>query len=116
MDSHSSGENGAYRGRIVVIEYRLIQQDLTALFETSGYEVKVLGADELKVGPFRTLCREWKPDLLVSINYSPDLALLATFVRVPYVSWTIDPLPAGRMAVRNGTEQASCLLFCHRDE
>jgi spore maturation protein CgeB len=61
------------------------------------------------------LCREWDPDLLVGINYSPDLALLATFVRVPYVSWTIDPLPAGRMAVRNGTEQGSCLLFCHRE-
>ncbi len=114
MDSQSAGDQGQSRGRIVVIEYRLIQQDLTQLFESAGFEVKVLGAAELKVGPFRALCREWKPDLLLSINYSPDLALLATFVRVPYVSWTIDPLPAGRMAVRNGTEQGSCLLFCHR--
>lgn len=114
MSSTSSVQKIDSRGRIVVIEYRLIQKDLTALFEAAGFEVKVLAVSELKVGPFRAMCREWNPDLLISINHSPDLALLATFVRKPYLSWTIDPLPAGRMAVRNGTELASCLLFCHR--
>jgi len=115
MSSTSSIQHTDTRGRIVVIEYRLIQKDLVALFERSGFEVKVLPAAELKVGPFRSMCREWNPDLIISINYSPDLALLATFVRKPYLSWTIDPLPAGRMAVRNGTELASCMVFSHRE-
>lgn len=114
MSSTSSVDEIGSRGRIVVIEYRLIQKDLAALFEAAGFEVKVLPVSDLKVGPFRAMCREWNPDLLISINYSPDLALLATFVRTPYLSWTIDPLPAGRMAVRNGTELGSCILFSHR--
>ena len=114
MTSTPAAHQKDSRGRIVVIEYRLIQKDLAALLEAEGFEVKVLPPAELKVGPFRAMCREWNPDLLISINYSPDLALLATFVRKPYLSWTIDPLPAGRMAVRNGTELASCMVFSHR--
>ena len=69
---------------------------------------------EINVETFQRFCRTLNPTFLLSINFSPELALLCTRHGVPYVSWTIDPLPSSRLRLLPGTDPSLCLAFGHR--
>jgi hypothetical protein len=68
----------------------------------------------LSVAKFRHACAELRPHLVLSINYAPPLGLLCSLEGVPYVSWSIDPLPAARQQMLPGTNAELCLCFMHR--
>jgi len=102
------------RGRVVVVDYRLLVGDLVRLFEQAGFAVQVLDPATLTIDRFRQACRDFAPQLAFAVNFSPEVAWLSTCSGLPYVSWTIDPLPAGRLRVRAGTVTDLCLTFAHR--
>lgn len=114
MVVENSGLDSQYRGRVLLVEHPRLQPELARLFAEAGFEIRILQQVDLKVGPFRAICHEWQPSLVVGVNYDADLALLCTFGHVPYVSWSIESLPSSHMAVRNGTELSSSILFTHR--
>jgi spore maturation protein CgeB len=62
---------------------------------------------------FNAACDAHHPQWLFSINFSPEIAYLCSSRGLPYVSWTIDPLPSKRLELIGGTNTASCLAFAH---
>lgn len=94
-----------------MVRYRLVQEDLACLFEKSGYGVIRMDPAHIQVEFFREVCATRRPKLLFSVNYSPGLALLASMCELPYVSWTVDPLPEKRLAVRTGTQADQVMTF-----
>ncbi len=102
------------RGRVLAVHNKLFINDLAGLLEDEGFAVRMVDPADIKVDTFRQLCKTLNPTFLLSINFSPELALLCTRHSVPYVSWTIDPLPTSRMWVHNGTDPSLCLAYAHR--
>ncbi len=104
------------RGRILAVAYKLLVGDIVEELESLGFAVRVVEPSELTVDSFRELAAAVRPDLLFSINHSPELALVATRQGIGYVSWTIDPLPPSRLHVHPGTDVTRCLSFAHRHD
>ncbi len=102
------------RPTLIAIRYQLIFDDLFGLFEKHGFDVEVWEAGEVSFTRFEQRCMELPPWGVVAINYSPELALLTSLFGIPYISWTIDPLPAHRVRVREGTKPELSLAFVHR--
>jgi len=107
---------GAARGRILAIAYKLLLGDIVDELEERGFAVRILEPGEIAVESFRELCRAVRPHALFSMNWSPELARLATANALGYASWTIDPLPEARLRVLPGTDLARCVAFAHRRE
>ncbi|MBM4375485.1 MAG: glycosyltransferase [Deltaproteobacteria bacterium] len=102
------------RGRVLAIAYKLLLGDIVDELEERGFAVRVVEASSLRVDSFRELVATVRPHAVFSMNWSPELALLATRSGVGYASWTIDPLPTSRLAVVPGTDVARCVAFAHR--
>ncbi|MSP25622.1 MAG: glycosyltransferase family 1 protein [Myxococcales bacterium] len=105
---------GNERGRVIVIDYKLFVADLTREFEHEGFAVRTVEATGLTVESFDELCGSVRPSCVISINYSPAVACIATRKGLPYVSWTVDPLPKSRLTALHGTDFALCLAYAHR--
>jgi hypothetical protein len=105
---------GGERGRVIAVNYKLYLADLADLLEDEGFAVRVVEPKEITIESFHSLCAAIQPSFLFSINFSPELALLSTRERVPYASWTIDPLPPSRLRLHPGTDPRSCLAYAHR--
>jgi spore maturation protein CgeB len=99
---------------VLVVDYRLLIGDLVRLFAQAGFAVRRLDPATLTIERFREACSGFAPQLVFAVNFSPEVAVLSTCSGLPYVSWTIDPLPASRLRVRAGTVPDLCLTFAHR--
>lgn len=98
---------------ILFIEYHLFMPDVGKLLAEYGYTLVGLESNGLGVERFNAACDAHHPQRLFSINFSPEIAYLCSTRGLPYVSWTIDPLPNNRLALIDGTKPASCLAFAH---
>ena len=98
---------------ILFIEYHLFMPDIAKLLVDRGYTLVGLQSKDLNVERFNAACEAHHPQWLFSINFSPEIAYLCSTCGLPYVSWTIDPLPHNRLALIDGTKPASCLAFAH---
>jgi hypothetical protein len=101
---------------VLAIAYKLLLGDIVDELEERGFAVRVVEASSLRVDSFRELLASVRPHAVFSMNWSPELALLATRHGVGYASWTIDPLPASRLSVLPGTDVERCVAFAHRRE
>lgn len=88
--------------------------DISDALTAAGVHVRRLYPASLSVDAFKHACRELKPHFVLSVNHAPVMAFLCSLVGVPYVSWSIDPLPLGREQVLPGTNVELCLCFVHR--
>jgi hypothetical protein len=100
--------------RILLVDYHLLVDDVSAVLTGAGAHVRRLYPATLSVDTFKHTCREHRPHVVLSVNHAPPLAFLCSLVGVPYVSWSIDPLPLGREQVLPGTKPELCLCFVHR--
>jgi spore maturation protein CgeB len=98
---------------ILFIEYHLFMPDIAKLLADRGYTLVGLQSKDLNVERFNAACDAHHPQWLFSINFSPEIAYLCSIRGLPYVSWTVDPLPHNRLALIDGTKPASCLAFAH---
>lgn len=98
---------------ILFIEYHLFMPDVGKLLADCGYTLVGLESKDLGVERFNAACDAHHPQWLFSINFSPEMAYMASARGLPYVSWTIDPLPNNRLTLFDGTDPASCLAFAH---
>jgi hypothetical protein len=84
------------------------------LFRAAGLDPHMVRSENLTRAGFDQLCREQEPGFVFGINFSPEIAFLCAENRVPYVSWTIDPLTSERF--RLYTEPGPLLAFAHRHQ
>jgi hypothetical protein len=84
--------------------------DLEAALLAAGRRVILCDTADLSVAFLRDLAAKGAHGFL-SVNHAPELALLCREANLPYVSWTIDPLPLSRWTFVEG----GCnTLFVHR--
>jgi hypothetical protein len=102
------------RGRVIVVNNKLLVADLVELLTAERFAVRLIEPDQVNLASFQALCSTVEPTLLFGINFSPELALLCSLAGLPYVSWTIDPLPRSRLRLLAGTNPSLSLTFAHR--
>lgn len=100
--------------RAIFFRYALLADDVAAEMARLGIEVHWLTPKTVTVAEFEAACARLQPDFVFSINFSPEVALLASHAGRPYLSWTIDPLPAARLRLHLGTDPRGCVAFAHR--
>jgi hypothetical protein len=98
---------------VLFFEYHLFMSDVGKLFADNGYTLVGLQSKELNIEQFNAACNAHHPQWLLSLQFSPEIAYLCSTRGLPYISWTIDPLPHHRLALIDGTKLASCLAFAH---
>ena len=98
---------------ILFVEYHLFMPDVGKLLADCGYTLVGLESKDLTMERFNAACEAHHPQWLFSINFSPEIAYLSSIRSLPYVSWTIDPLPQNRLELVDGTNNALCLAFAH---
>jgi spore maturation protein CgeB len=98
---------------ILFVEYHLFMPDVGKVLADQGYTLVGLQPNGLSMERFNAACDAHHPQWLFSINFSPEIAYLCSSRGLPYVSWTIDPLPSKRLELIGGTNTASCLAFAH---
>jgi len=98
---------------IIYIRYHLVISDVTAIFALLGFNCIGLSSNTLSIEAFDRECKTHQPAWVFSINFSPEIAVLCSRRAIPYVSWTIDPLPLNRQSLTSGIDSALCLLFAH---
>lgn len=98
---------------ILYVEYHLFMPDVRRSLADRGYTLIGLEPHGLSIERFNAACNAHRPLWLFSINFSPEIAYMCSARGLPYVSWTIDPLPNNRLALIGGTDPAFCLAFAH---
>ena len=98
---------------ILFVEYHLFMPDVRRLLADRGYTLIGLAPRGLSIERFNAACDAHRPLWLFSINFSPEIACMCSARGLPYVSWTIDPLPNSRLTLFDRTDPASCLAFAH---
>ena len=99
--------------RILFLEYHLVLQDVVDCLKQRGHQLIGLAPQGLTVELFNQSCLIHRPDWVFSINFSPAIASLCGRLGLPYLSWTIDPLPRSRVKLLDGTQPALCLALAH---
>ena len=99
--------------RILYLEYQLILDDVVQELKDRGHVVFALNPSSLTVQKFIQTCRQSNIDWVFSINFSPEIAFLCSKIQIPYVSWTIDPLPHNRFHIIEHTDPAYSICFAH---
>jgi spore maturation protein CgeB len=90
--------------------------DVQMALEKTGVITHSLKPNGTTIENFREICSEFQPNWVFSINFSPEIGFLCSQLDVPYVSWTIDPLPAGRVKLLGHASRLSCIAFAHNRE
>lgn len=98
---------------LLLVRAPLLGDDLEASLLASGANVRCLAPADVGLDLLRSARRDGVAGLL-SVNHSPQLALLCSVAALPYVSWTIDPLPYKRWEILGGTDLSLTSLFVHR--
>lgn len=98
----------------LVLDYPLFARDVVHHLHSRGIRTKILDPRTLDLNGFVRTATEWKPEAIFGINFSPPIAALAGALGIPYVSWTIDPLPNSRFELMDWTRPDLCLSFAHR--
>jgi len=99
--------------RILYLEYHLVLNDVVACLQQQGHQLVGLSPLGLTVEVFNQACAQHLPHWVFGINFSPAIAALCGRLGLPYLSWTIDPLPRSRVQLLDGTQPALCLALAH---
>ena len=99
--------------RILYLEYHLVLNDVVQCLHQQGHQLTGLTPQGLTVDLFNQTCAKHQPDWVFSINFSPAIASLCGRLGLPYLSWTIDPLPRSRVQILDGTQPKLCLALAH---
>lgn len=98
---------------ILYIKYCLVIDDVVQELKQRGYKMIGISSIDITVDGFVQLCKEKKVALVLGINFSPEIAYLCSKIMIPYLNWTIDPLPFNRKELIDGTNPENCLCFVH---
>jgi len=98
---------------ILYVHYHLVISDVTEIFAIRGFNCVGLSSNTLSMEVFDRECKTHQPDWVFSINFSPEIAVLCSRRAIPYVSWTIDPLPSNRQRLASHVDPRLCLVFAH---
>ncbi len=98
---------------ILIIDYVLFANDVSIELEKRGYNIIKVESSDLTISKFQNLCKNHSPKFVFTINYSPEIALLASSQNIKYISWTIDPLSKNRFRVIPNTKTDLCYLYVH---
>lgn len=79
-----------------------------------GRKVVSVAPESLTIESLKALVATHRPRAFVGINHSPEVAWVVSREGVPYVSWTVDPLPLDRLRVLAGTVTDLVTVFLHR--
>lgn len=101
-------------GRVLCFRYSLLANDIAQELRLAGLEVHWLDPRNVTPPLFAAACSQLQPDFIFTVNFSPEVAWLASRARVMYLSWTIDPLPGKRLDLLAPTDPARCVAFAHR--
>lgn len=99
---------------LVLVHAPLVSRDLGFELQRMGWNVVDVRPEVLRLESISTLVRDHRPSAFVGINHSPELAWAVTRAGIPYLSWTVDPLPLERMCVLEGTVSDLVSVFLHR--
>ena len=102
--------------RVIFFQYHLVMSDVQMALEKMGVVTYSLKPNDTTIDSFKEICSKFRPNWVFSINFSPEIAFLCSQLDVPYVSWTIDPLPAGRVKWLGNANRLSCIAFAHNLE
>jgi len=80
------------------------------------YEVTYVTLNDIEKSTLNYIIKKVNPYFLLSINYSPEIALICSKNSVKYVSWTVDPLPPNRFNIIENTDKNNNIIFTHRKE
>lgn len=81
--------------KVVVVQYRLLASDIAAEWSRRGVDVALIEPKDLSLQTILEIQRR-KYNFIFGINYSPELSSVCYAARLPYVSWTIDPIESKR--------------------
>ena len=99
--------------RILYFEYQLILDDVVQELQERGHVLLPLNPNSLSIQLFVQTCKQNNIDWVFSINFSPEIAFLCSKIQIPYVSWTIDPLPHNRFHIIEQTDPNYSICFAH---
>ncbi len=99
---------------IIIIDYVLFTDDISFCLESAGYRLTHIHPQELSIEKLKQLCVELNPAFIFTINFTPEIALIASMAESLYISWTIDPIPEKRFELYPGTRIDDCILFSHQ--
>ena len=102
--------------RIFIADYHLLVADVVESLELGGHEVVLFEPRQMAYADFKAAVEAHRPDCLLSINFAPPLAYLAGEFQLPYISWTIDPLPLNRLELVPETKLKWSLAFAHHQQ
>lgn len=98
---------------LLLVRAPLLGDDLEVALLASGAGVRRLEPTDIGLDLLNAAKNDGIAGLL-SVNHSPQVALLCSLAGLPYVSWTIDPLPYRRWEILGGTDLSLTTLFVHR--
>ena len=101
---------------MIFFQYHLVMSDVHRALEKMGVVTYSLKPNDTTIESFKEICSKFRPNWVFSINFSPEIGFLCSQLDVPYVSWTIDPLPAGRVKWLGHASRLSCIAFAHDRE
>jgi spore maturation protein CgeB len=87
--------------------------DVEKAFDKMGLIMRGLNPKDTTIDNFKDICSEFRPHWVFSINFSPEIAFLCSRLGIPYVSWTVDPLPPSRTKWLGDVSRLSCIAFAH---
>lgn len=98
---------------LLLVRAPLLGDDLEAALLALGADIRRLEPTDIGLDLLGAAKNDGVAGLL-SVNHSPQVALLCSVAGLPYVSWTIDPVPRKRWEILGGTDLSKTTLFVHR--
>lgn len=99
---------------VLGVTYHLVAGDLYESLRQMGIRILELPPSSVSTETFEAMVRTSGASAILGINFSPEVAWLASRTGLRYVSWTIDPLSAGRLRLLPGTDPSRIVAFVHR--
>lgn len=101
------------RPTVLAFEAKLFMADLTSVLRRRGFEVVIISPEEANVARIEQACAQHRPAFALTVNFSPEVAFMCSLEGLPYVSWTVDPLPPSRWEILPNTDLSRCVAFVH---
>ena len=71
--------------RVLLIDYVLLARDIEYELKQRNIAVLKIPSENLTLEVFKSSCNEFKPDTVFTINFSPEIALLAGIQDLEYI-------------------------------
>lgn len=100
---------------VLLIDYAIFLTDVAYELKESGYNPVIIKAKYASYENYIQLIDDLEPEFIFTINFSPEIAFLASRKKIKYLSWTVDPMPDNRFSIIPGTDLNYSKLFVHQN-